>query len=127
MSGRNLLPKAKGRPRATERACHLQVGGEALCVYPLDDLLQELGRRWALLVVAAIGGGQRRFHEIQRELAGISSRTLTERLKALEALGLVERTAFPGVPLHVEYRLTAKGAGLLDALAPLLRWASREA
>lgn len=127
MSGRNLLPKVKARPRASERVCNLTIGDEVLCVYPLDDLLDQLGKRWTLLVVGSLGNGARRFKEIQADLSNVSSRTLTERLKALEDLGLVRRVAFEGVPLHVEYSLTPKGDRLLDALLPLLRWASAEA
>lgn len=100
--------------------------GETLCVYPLDSLLDELGRRWTLLVVAAVGGGARRFHEMQAELGGVSSRTLTERLRALEELGVIDRNVYAGIPLHVEYALTEKGERLLDALFPLLRWTARE-
>lgn len=86
--------------------------------------MEQFGKRWTLLVVGALGRGRRRFHEIQTDLAGISSRTLTERLKALEALGLVHRQAFAEVPLRVEYSLSAEGRRLLAAMVPLLRWAS---
>lgn len=119
-----LVGKTKERPRASERVCNLVVDGEAICVYPLDDVLDQLGKRWTLLVVAALGAGARRFTHIQAELGGVSSRTLSERLKALEELQLVTRTAFPGVPLHVEYQLTHRGSELLQALGPLLRWAA---
>lgn len=121
-----LLPKSKARPKASERVCNLVVDGEAICVYPLDDLLDQLGRRWTLLVIAAIGDATKRFNQIQTELTGVSSRTLSERLKELEALGLLDRRAFAEVPLHVEYSLTRKGRELLAALLPLLRWASTE-
>lgn len=104
--------------------CNLHIGDEVICVYPLDDLLDQLGKRWTLLVVGSLGNGARRFKEIQSDLGNLSSRTLTERLKALEALGLVDRLAYDEVPLRVEYSLTTKGRGLLGALLPLLRWAS---
>lgn len=100
--------------------------GETICIYPLDDLLDQLGKRWTLLVVACLGTGVRRFTQIQGELAGVSSRTLSERLKALEELELVTREEFPGVPLHVEYALTPRGVELLTALGPLLRWAASQ-
>lgn len=119
-----LVGKGKGRPRASERVCNLVVDGEAICVYPLDEVLDQLGKRWTLLVVAALGADTRRFTQIQAELGGVSSRTLSERLKALEELQLVTRTEYPGVPLHVEYALTRRGNDLLQALGPLLRWAA---
>lgn len=126
MNGRQLLPKRKGRPRASERVCNLEIDGEVLCIYPLDDVMAQLGRRWTLLVIGALGRGRVRFNDIQSELAGMSSRTLTERLKALEELGLVDREAFAEVPLRVEYSLTPRGSKLLEALLPLLRWASEK-
>lgn len=118
------LPKGKARPRAGERVCNIEIDGEILCVYPLDDVMEQLGKRWTLLLVGALGRGRRRFNEIQSDLAGVSSRTLSERLKALEELGVVHREAFNEVPLRVEYSLSSEGRRLLDALVPLLRWAS---
>lgn len=93
-------------------------------MYPLDDLLDQLGKRWTLLVVGSLGNGSRRFKEIQADLGDVSSRTLTERLQALEALGLIHRRAYEEVPLRVEYSLTTRGHELLAALLPLLRFAS---
>lgn len=120
------LPKGKPRPKASERVCNIEVDGETLCVYPLDDVIEQLGKRWTLLLVGSLGQGRRRFNEIQSDLAGMSSRTLSERLKALEGLGIVEREAFNEVPLRVEYSLSAKGRRLLDAMVPLLRWAAAQ-
>jgi DNA-binding HxlR family transcriptional regulator len=60
--------------------------------------------------------GPRRFSELQRSLAGISPRTLSIRLRALEDEGIVERREFSEMPPRVEYRLTPKGA----ALAPIV-------
>lgn len=118
------LPKSKARPRASERVCNIEIEGEILCVYPLDDVMEQLGKRWTLLLVGALGRGRRRFNEIQSDLAGVSSRTLSERLKALEELGLVQREAFNEVPLRVEYSLSPEGRKLLGALVPLLKWAA---
>jgi DNA-binding HxlR family transcriptional regulator len=118
------LPRSKARPKASERVCNIEVDGEMLCVYPLDDVMEQLGKRWTLLLVGSLGRGRRRFNEVQTDLAGVSSRTLSERLKALEELGIVEREAFNEVPLRVEYSLSAEGRRLLDAMAPLLRWAA---
>ena len=60
--------------------------------------------------------GRTRFCELERSLAGISPRTLSLRLRALEEEGIVERRTFPEVPPRVEYQLTPKG----DALMPLI-------
>ncbi|MGQ0534990.1 MAG: winged helix-turn-helix transcriptional regulator [Methanobacteriota archaeon] len=108
--------------------CVITKGGREYCVYPLDDVMEALGKKWSLLVVGIIGNKPKtRFHEIQTALPDLSPRTLTDRLRELEGLGIVDRRAFPGVPLHVEYTLTEDGEALRDALIPLLEWAARRA
>ena len=72
--------------------------------------------KWTLLVIRDLADGRSRFCELERSLQGISPRTLSLRLRALEEEGVVERQTFPEVPPRVEYVLTAKGR----ALAPLI-------
>jgi DNA-binding HxlR family transcriptional regulator len=72
--------------------------------------------KWTLLVIRDLADGRSRFCELERSLAGISPRTLSLRLRALEEEGIVERQTFPEVPPRVEYVLTAKGR----ALAPII-------
>jgi DNA-binding HxlR family transcriptional regulator len=72
--------------------------------------------KWTLLVIRDLAEGHSRFCELERSLAGISPRTLSLRLRALEEAGIVERQTFPEVPPRVEYVLTAKGR----ALVPLI-------
>ena len=72
--------------------------------------------KWTLLVIRDIAEGRARFCELERSLAGISPRTLSLRLRALEEEGIVARQTFPEVPPRVEYALTEKGR----ALAPLI-------
>src|ERR1700735_2761399 len=72
--------------------------------------------KWTLLVIRDLAGGRSRFCELERSLQGISPRTLSLRLRALEEEGVVERQTFPEVPPRVEYVLTAKG----QALRPLI-------
>src|ERR1700742_1984072 len=72
--------------------------------------------KWTLLVIRDLADGRSRFCELERSLAGISPRTLSLRLRALEEEGGVERQTFPEVPPRVEYVLTAKGR----ALGPLI-------
>jgi DNA-binding HxlR family transcriptional regulator len=69
-----------------------------------------------MLVIRDLAEGRSRFCELERSLEGISPRTLSLRLRALEEEGIVERRTFPEVPPRVEYALTEKG----DALAPLI-------
>ena len=72
--------------------------------------------KWTLLVIRDLADGRSRFCELERSLQGISPRTLSLRLRALEEAGIVERQTFPEVPPRVEYVLTAKGR----ALVPLI-------
>jgi DNA-binding HxlR family transcriptional regulator len=60
--------------------------------------------------------GHSRFCELERSLSGISPRTLSLRLRALEEQGIVERQTFPEVPPRVEYALTEKGRALLPII-----------
>jgi DNA-binding HxlR family transcriptional regulator len=72
--------------------------------------------KWTILVIRDLADGRARFCELERSLEGISPRTLSLRLRALEEQGIVERRTYPEVPPRVEYSLTPKG----EALAPLI-------
>jgi DNA-binding HxlR family transcriptional regulator len=72
--------------------------------------------KWTLLVIRDLAEGRSRFCELERSLNGISPRTLSLRLRALEEEGIVARQTFPEVPPRVEYSLTPKGR----ALVPLI-------
>jgi DNA-binding HxlR family transcriptional regulator len=72
--------------------------------------------KWTLLLVRDLSEGHSRFCELERSLAGISPRTLSLRLRALEEEGIVERQTFPEVPPRVEYALTEKGLALLPII-----------
>ena len=72
--------------------------------------------KWTLLVIRDLADGRSRFCELERSLEGISPRTLSLRLRALEEEGVLERTTFPEVPPRVEYALTAKGRALVPII-----------
>ncbi len=72
--------------------------------------------KWTLLLIRDLADGSSRFCELERSLEGISPRTLSLRLRALEEEGIVERHTYPEVPPRVEYALTKKG----EALVPLI-------
>jgi DNA-binding HxlR family transcriptional regulator len=84
---------------------------------PVLATAQIVSGKWTLLMLRDLGEGPRRFSELQRSLCGISPRTLSTRLRALEEEGIVQRREFAEMPPRVEYRLTAKGA----ALAPIVQ------
>jgi DNA-binding HxlR family transcriptional regulator len=72
--------------------------------------------KWTLLLVRDLAEGRSRFCELERSLSGISPRTLSLRLRALEEEGIVERQTYAEVPPRVEYTLTAKGLALIPII-----------
>jgi DNA-binding HxlR family transcriptional regulator len=72
--------------------------------------------KWTILVIRDLADGRSRFCELERSLQGISPRTLSLRLRALEENGIVERATYPEVPPRVEYALTDKGRALLPLI-----------
>ncbi len=81
--------------------------------------------KWTLLLVRELAEGRTRFCELERSLSGISPRTLSLRLRALEEEGIVERQTFPEVPPRVEYALTAKGRALLPIIEDMRAWGAQ--
>ena len=81
--------------------------------------------KWTLLLVRDLAEGRSRFCELERSLQGISPRTLSLRLRALEDEGIVERQTFPEVPPRVEYALTAKGLALLPIIDGMREYGAR--
>jgi DNA-binding HxlR family transcriptional regulator len=75
-----------------------------------------IGAKWTALLVHDLSEGARRFSELEHSCPGISPRTLSERLRVLEAEGIVERHSYPESPPRVEYSLTDKGRGLLPII-----------
>jgi DNA-binding HxlR family transcriptional regulator len=87
------------------------------------EVLDRVGDKWSLYVIALLGGGTRRFSDLRRMIDGISQRMLTVTLRGLERDGLVVRTVHPTVPPRVEYALTPMGRTLLDTVRTLVQWA----
>ncbi len=81
--------------------------------------------KWTLLLVRDLAEGRSRFCQLERSLAGISPRTLSLRLRALEEEGIVERHTFPEVPPRVEYALTDKGRALLPIIDDMRAYGER--
>src|SRR5215203_3345033 len=81
--------------------------------------------KWTLLVIRDLAEGCSRFCEIERSLTGISPRTLSLRLRALEEQGIVERRTFPEVPPRVEYALTDKGKALVPLIEDMRSYGRR--
>ena len=84
-----------------------------------------IGAKWTALLVHDLSEGPRRFSELEHSCAGISPRTLSERLRALEDEDLVVRRSYAESPPRVEYQLTEKGAALLPIIEEMRRFGHR--
>ncbi|MGD0386031.1 MAG: helix-turn-helix domain-containing protein [Solirubrobacteraceae bacterium] len=97
---------------------------------PVCHTTELVGGKWTLLLVRDLAAGRSRFCELERSLTGISPRTLSLRLRALEEDGIVERHTYPEVPPRVEYSLTQKGLDLLPIIESMRvygrRWLCEE-
>jgi DNA-binding HxlR family transcriptional regulator len=83
---------------------------------PVTATAEILAGKWTILLIRDLADGRCRFCELERSLEGISPRTLSLRLRALEEQGVLERKTFPEVPPRVEYSLTEKGRALVPII-----------
>jgi DNA-binding HxlR family transcriptional regulator len=113
--GDRLIRTAIGRVR--DEACR-----EGLCP-KYQKAMALLGKRWTGMVLRVLLDGPSRFCDFLARIDGISDPILSERLKELEAHGLVQRRVLPEMPVRVEYALTTKGEGLRQVLLLLHNWA----
>lgn len=89
------------------------------------EVLNRVGDKWSVQIVALLGSGALRFGELKRAIEGISQRMLTLTLRGLERDGLVTRTVFPEIPPRVDYALTKLGKTLLEPIEALAAWAAQ--
>lgn len=85
--------------------------------------IEQIGSRWTGVIIAAITNDVHRFGELKAAIPGLSDRMLADRLKELQADGLVQRVVFPETPVRVEYHLTEKGCALAGVMAAVSAWA----
>jgi DNA-binding HxlR family transcriptional regulator len=102
------------------------MGEEPTCCPLYHEAVELIGRRWTgAIVEVLLNGGAMRFSEIAAAVPELSDRLLSERMKELEARGVVERTVDPGPPVRVTYALTRMGRGLEPAVTELRLWAQQ--
>jgi DNA-binding HxlR family transcriptional regulator len=90
-----------------------------------EHAIQLLGKRWTGLILDSLMDGPRRFCELTATVEGLSDRVLSDRLRELEAEGIVERVVYPQIPVRVEYRLTEKGLDLRPVVQAIHEWAQQ--
>ncbi len=85
--------------------------------------IEIIGRRWTGAIIRALLAGATRFGQIRTTVPGLSDRLLSERLKELEAEGIVQRLVQPDTPVRIEYHLTDKGEALATVVQAASAWA----
>jgi DNA-binding HxlR family transcriptional regulator len=87
--------------------------------------IEFLGKRWTGLIIRVLLGGPRRFKDMKEQIPEMSDKMLTDRLKEMEAEGVVSRTVYPETPVRIEYELTAKGKALETVIESIQDWAEK--
>jgi DNA-binding HxlR family transcriptional regulator len=93
------------------------------CCSAYHAAIELIGKRWTGAILFVLLDGPLRFSEVKVLVPDLSDRLLSERLKELEAEGIVERRPSEGVPMRIEYGLTEKGRALEPAVRSLKVWA----
>ncbi|HEX2865019.1 MAG TPA: helix-turn-helix domain-containing protein [Deinococcales bacterium] len=84
-----------------------------------------IGRRWTGAVLSLMLSGATRYSELRKAIPDMSDKMLSERLKELEAEGLLTRTVIPDTPVRVEYHLTEMGQALREVVGSIQDWSRR--
>lgn len=93
---------------------------------PIAVTLDVLGDRWSLVVVRDMLVGKKRFGEFLASPEGIPTNILADRLRRLEAQGIIAKRAYATRPVRYQYSLTGKGRALLPVLQAMAHWASAQ-
>lgn len=99
----------------------LHTGGVSCLTF--QRAIEFIGRRWVGAILYVLLDGPCRFNELLTKVPNISDRLLTERLRELEATGMVTRDVQPGPPVRVVYELTDAGRALTSVVQSISRWA----
>jgi DNA-binding HxlR family transcriptional regulator len=105
---------AEGRPVRAKRES---------CCSAYHQAIELIGKRWTGAILFVLMDGPLRFSEVKVLVPDLSDRLLSERMKELEAEGIVERRVIDDMPVRVEYTLTDKGRALEPAVRSLKVWA----
>jgi DNA-binding HxlR family transcriptional regulator len=116
----------EGAPAQASSSAGARQGGRPPCCPYYHEAIELIGRRWTGAIVSVLlHRTTLRFGEIAQAVPELSDRLLSERMKELEARGVVRRTVSPGRPARVEYALTEMGRELAPAVRELERWGRR--
>ena len=89
---------------------------------PVATTVQMIGSKWKLLIMRDLLARPWRFHELTKDLEGISQKVLTDSLRSMEADGIITRTVYPEVPPRVEYALSELGESMRPIIKSMEAW-----
>jgi DNA-binding HxlR family transcriptional regulator len=118
------ITDGEGNVSALARASHAPHADRASCTL-FQRAIEFIGRRWVGAILYVLLDGSCRFNELLSKVPNISDRLLTERLRELEAAGMVTRDVQPGPPVRVVYELTDAGRALHDVIRSISGWAEQ--
>ena len=87
------------------------------------DAIELIADKWRIPILHVLSPGPLRSGQLQKAMADVSPKVLTQTLRRMERDGLISRTLYPVVPPKVEYQLTPMGRSLLGPLRQLCLWA----
>lgn len=93
---------------------------EVFC--PIETTLSIISGKWKVMIIHYLLEGAKRFNQLQRDLNGITHRTLSKQLKEMETDGLIVRTNYGEIPPRVEYSLSPLGKSLNSVLSSMHEW-----
>ncbi|MFL6465905.1 MAG: winged helix-turn-helix transcriptional regulator [Bryobacteraceae bacterium] len=89
---------------------------------PIYTTIEAIGGSWKPLILWYLALRAKRFSELQRDIEGVTQKVLTQQLRELERVGLVDRKVYPEVPPRVEYSLTDRGKSLRPVMDAMAAW-----
>lgn len=88
--------------------------------------MQQIGGKWKHLIIWLLLLNEvMKFNELDKAIDGISKKMLSQQLKDLEKIKIVDRKSYPVITPKVEYRLTKKGKSLRDNLTIIIEWSNK--
>ncbi len=115
-------PATETRPQHDDLRKPLARPRQACCSF-YHRAVELVGKRWTGAILLVLMDGPLRFSEVKQLVPDLSDRLLSERMKELEAEGIVQRRVIDGSPVRVEYALTPKGQALEPTVRALKSWA----
>jgi len=90
-----------------------------------ETSIEIIGKKWTGLIIRVLMDGPKRFKEIKEQIPNVSDKMLTDRMRELEQVGLINRKVYPETPVRIEYELTEKGLDLKPVIESIQIWSEK--